>query len=129
MAIATSVSPPGRGGLPCRDLQPTLWHSRLYFYPFFVISSSKSCVLSLLFSFSLSFPVPPSRSGLAPPPLSLSSFFILAVARRRRGGVTPVLSALFWVGTDGPWWLAGKKEFSGKDQAAHGKWTAKEVQL
>lgn len=49
MAIATSVSPPGRGGLPGRDLQPTLWHSRVHFYLFFVISSPKSCVFFFCF--------------------------------------------------------------------------------
>lgn len=82
MAIATSVSSPGKGGLPGRDLQPALQRCRLYFYPLCDLLSQKLCPLSFV-PFSLSVLIPcafwfwvgPSSS------LSLFSFFIVAVDR------------------------------------------------
>lgn len=56
MAIATSVSSPGKGGLPGRDLQPALRHCPVYFYPLCDLSQ-KPCPHSFV-PFSLSVLIP-----------------------------------------------------------------------
>lgn len=89
MAIATSVSSPGKGGLPGRHLQPALWHCPVYFYPLCDLSQKPVLFCSFLPPSQSSSPVP-SGSGLAPPPLSLFSFFIVVVdswGMRGEGGV------------------------------------------
>lgn len=99
MAIATSVSSTGKGGLPGRDLQPALQHCRVYFYPLCDLLSQKLCPLFCSFLPQSSYPVP-SGSELAPPPLSLFCFFIVAVDRwgmwggGGRAECNPILFAL-----------------------------------
>lgn len=122
MAIATSVSPPGRGG--CRGETSTACPAllSLYFCPLFVSllgpfllqeavsPSSHFCFPSPSHSSS---PAPPG-SGLSPLPRPLPfSFFLLEAAPEWRGGGkrSPSPLCFSWAGTDGYWWLAGARDW------------------
>lgn len=80
MAIATSVSSPGKGGLPGRDLQPALRHSRVYFYPLCYLLSQKLCPLSFV-PFSLSVLIPLAFWFWVGPSSSLPILFLYSGCR------------------------------------------------
>lgn len=111
MAIATSVSPPGRGGGWVETFRAAL-HSvpfisafslSLFLVPFF---SRRLCPSTFVWC-SLLIPLC-LESPFSPPPPLLLFFFLEAVLQRGEGAsLARVLCAHLLAGTDGRWRLAG----------------------